>query len=76
MTLPHFTDAIAITPSDSTEYTPPLQYIFVGGNGDLTLLSNGRHTVVLTGLVAPVLIPAAARKVMAASTATLLVGFY
>lgn len=77
MALPKFTDGIAVTPSDTTEYVPIVQYIFVGGNGNLQLETNGGHTVLLTGLVAPVLIPAAARKIMATNTtATLMVAFW
>jgi hypothetical protein len=40
-----FRSAIAVTESDSTEYNPPADAIYVGGTGALTLTINGTDVV-------------------------------
>jgi hypothetical protein len=68
-------NAVAITPSDSTVYTPALVGIFVGGAGNLTIKSGGQ-TVLLTGVLAGQQLNVSINQVMATgTTATLLTGF-
>jgi hypothetical protein len=72
-----YSDGIAITTSDTTEYNPPLQAIFVGGAGSITIVTSGQHSVLLTTpIIGTVHRVPAARKVMATgTTATLMVGY-
>ena len=69
--------ATPITPSDTTVFSPALVALYVGGAGDLSLLLAGDDTAV-TIKAPPIgtVLNLAIQKVMAATTATLLVGFW
>ena len=71
-------DAIAITKSDSTEYTPKnggyLDALYVGGAGDVTVKTVGGTTVAFVGAVAGSIIPIQCQQVRNATTATNVVG--
>jgi hypothetical protein len=68
-------NAVPITPSDSTVYTPALVGIFVGGAGNVTIKSGGQ-LVLLTGILAGQQLNVSINQVMATgTTATLLTGF-
>ncbi len=65
---------VAITPSDSTVLTG-VRALWVGGAGNLALVAAGDSgTVTVSGVPAGTLLPIAVSKVMAATTATLIVG--
>lgn len=69
------TKGFAITPSDSTIFTDLTRYIWVGATGHLDVVLAGTDDVVVLGHVpAGTLLPLCVRKVMAATTATELVG--
>jgi hypothetical protein len=70
-------DAQAVTKSDTTVYSPPLNGVWVGGTGDVAILTPNNPTpVVFSAVPAGTLLPVQALKVMAtATTATLLAGF-
>jgi len=66
----------SITKSDTTVFAPT-RYIFVGGTGALAVVLAGDDTVLtLSAIPAGTMLPLCAIKVMAATTATLLVGLY
>lgn len=70
-------DAVAITKSDSTVYSPPLRAIYVGdGSACAVTLSpaSGGSDVVFSSEQPGATIPVAALKVKAATTCTTLVG--
>lgn len=72
-----FNNAVAITASDSTVYSPPLKAIYVGGVGDLTLDFYGAGTnIVIKAPPVGTLLRVVVRKVKAATTATLLIGLW
>ena len=62
------TDAVAITTSDSTTYDPPLRGLFIGGAGNVNVVTVAGNTVLFTGAIAGSIIPIACTKVMATST--------
>lgn len=65
---------VAITPSDSTVLTG-VRALWVGGAGNLALVAAGDSgTVTVSAVPAGTLLPIAVTKVMAATTATLIVG--
>lgn len=74
---PFFRKAVAITPSDVTVYEPPLQAIYIGGAGNLTVqLADGVTNITLTAPAVGSTHYLQARQVRAATTATLLVGMW
>lgn len=65
----------AITKSDETVYSPPLDAILVNGAGNLAVVDLAGNTVTITGVAAGALLPIAATKVMSTNTtATNIVG--
>lgn len=70
--------AVAITPSDSTEYNPPLRSVYIGGAGNLAVvLAEDSSAVTFTGLTVGIWHPMEVKKVMSTSTtATAVVGGY
>jgi hypothetical protein len=68
---------VAVTPSDSTDLGEP-RALWVGGAGDVAMrfTGSGATTVTLVGVPAGTLLPVAASKVMAATTATSIVALY
>lgn len=68
-------DSIAVTPSDTAVFNPPLSGIFVGGVGNLAIKNNQGQVITFTAVAAGTTIPAGAVSVMATNTtATLIVG--
>lgn len=68
-------DCVAVAPSATTIYTPPLNGIFVGGAGALEIVTPAGNTVTFTAVPAGTTIPVQASQVLAAATtATAIVG--
>lgn len=71
------TKLVAITKSDATDLTSSkLRALWVGGAGDVTViaLNDGTTPQTLTAVLAGTLLPIAVVKVMAATTATNIIG--
>lgn len=69
--------AFNITPNDNVDLVAYPRAIWVGGAGNLALVTTGGNTVTLQGIVAGTLLPIRAKKVLSTgTTATLLVGLY
>jgi hypothetical protein len=69
--------AFAITPSDSTDLAQATRGIYVGGAGNISLITIYGQTVTLVGVVPGTVIPVRANRIKATSTtATSLVGLY
>lgn len=70
------TGLVAITPADGTDLTSSkIRSLWVGGAGNLSLIAQGdTAAVTISGVAAGTLIPIAVKKVMGATTATLIVG--
>jgi len=66
-------DAEAITKSDTADNT--YSGIYVGGTGAVAVVTEAGTTVTFSGVPAGVILPIRVTKVLAATTATLLVGF-
>ncbi|HBY59942.1 MAG TPA: hypothetical protein DEH78_08965 [Solibacterales bacterium] len=61
----------AVTPSDSTTFSPVPRALYVGGTGDLTVIGAGDDTgtpVTFSTVPAGTLLPIAVSKVMATGT--------
>jgi hypothetical protein len=63
-----FRAGVALTPSDSTVYTPPLDALFVGGAGNLALTGVDGASYTLNGALAGTLYNISASKVLATGT--------
>lgn len=59
--------AVAVTKSDTTKLTPT-QALFVGGAGNVAVLTVGGETVTFTGVIAGSILPVRVTKVLAAGT--------
>jgi hypothetical protein len=72
--------SFTITPSDSVVFNPPLRYIWIGGQGStdtlVIMLESDTVPVTLAGVPTGVMLQLAIVKVMSATTATNIVGFY
>lgn len=72
-------DAVAVTPSDSAVFAPPLNGIYVGsiaGGATLTVITPAGNSVTFAAVVAGTVIPLQAKQIMATGTlATAIVGF-
>lgn len=70
--------AFSVTPSDSTVFTTPTRYIWVGGAGNLAVLMNGDTApVTMIAVKAGARLELSVQKVMLTNTtATNVVGFY
>lgn len=64
-----------VTPSDSTDLSGT-RALWVGGAGNLVVMAANDTVAVTLAVPAGVLIPVFARRVMAATTATLIVALY
>lgn len=71
-------DIIAVTPSDTTVYDPPLRGIYIGSEGDVAIVSeNGVAPVIFKNVPVAMILPVKARQVMSTGTdASELVGLY
>jgi hypothetical protein len=68
-------DAVAVTASDTTVFSPPLDAVWVGGAGNLAVKTAGGTTVTITGVLAGSIIPIACLQVRETNTtATSLTG--
>lgn len=69
-------DGVAITPSDVTDISNgPVRAIWVGGAGNVALVTLAGTTITFSGCTAGSVLPVMASRVMASNTtATLLVG--
>jgi hypothetical protein len=69
------TIAFPITESDVAEVSPPTRGLYIGGEGNITVvMAGGGDPVEFVGLAVGVIHPLQVRKVMAATTATSIVG--
>lgn len=66
-------DAVSITKSDTESNT--FSSIYVGGTGAVAVETEDGTTVTFSAVPVGVILPIRTRKVLAATTATLLVGF-
>lgn len=67
----------AITPNDSTDLTVTSRAIYVGGGGDIALITKGGSTITLAGAAAGSVIPIRAVRIKATgTTATSLVAIW
>lgn len=66
----------AITPADDVVLGLDLRALFVGGAGNLVLVDYDGNTATFTGVAAGTMLPIRPRRVLAASTATLIIGIY
>jgi hypothetical protein len=68
-----FANAVAITKSDTESNA--FGSIYVGGAGNVTVVTEEGTTVTFTAPPVGTILPIRTQKVMAATTATLLIGF-
>lgn len=74
---PQFENAVAVTKSDATVYSPPLSQLWVGGAGDVAVVMVGGQTVTFTAVPAGVMLPVRVTKVKSTGTsATNIVGVW
>jgi len=66
-------DAVEITKSDTANNA--FSGIYVGGTGAVAVVTEAGTTVTFSGVPAGTVLPIRTQKVLAATTATLLVGF-
>ncbi|ORE90779.1 spike base protein, RCAP_Rcc01079 family [Acuticoccus yangtzensis] len=68
-------DAFPITPNDSTDLTQAVRALYVGGAGDVNLITGNGSTVTFTGLTGSMVLPVTTTRVRASgTTATGIVG--
>lgn len=68
-------DALAITKSDTTIFNPPVRGLYVGGLGDVAVVTQDGSAVTFTAVPAGTYIPIGLQKVMSTgTTATNIVG--
>lgn len=73
-TMPGY-DAFTITPSDSVDLTHPARAIYVGGGGDISLVTLAGNTVVFTAVPQGTIFPMQAQRINSTNTtASLLKG--
>jgi hypothetical protein len=71
------TDAAAVTPSDGTDLTFVSKKLFVGGAGNLVVITAAGNTVTFTGVAAGTILPIRVSRVKATgTTATNIVAMY
>lgn len=69
--------AFTVTPSDTADLSTLPRALYVGGDGNLTVIMQGGQTVTLTAVAAGTLLPLRVRRVLATGTsATAIVGLY
>ena len=70
-------NALAITPNDDVDLDPPCQSVWVGGDGDVTVITFGGQTETYAGMKARDFVPVMVRRVLAdGTTATSLKGHW
>ncbi len=60
--------AEAVTPSDSVDLTYVCRALFIGGAGNLCVITSGGDTVLFTGVVAGTILPLRASRVKLTTT--------
>lgn len=72
------TVCLAVTPSDSTDLTySTCRAIYVGGDGDISLVDGNGATIVFTGVTAGSILPVQTARVNATgTTATSIIALY
>lgn len=60
--------AVAVTPDDDAALTTDARALFVGGAGNLTLITSGGDAVTFTGVPAGSILPVRTRQVKATGT--------
>lgn len=71
------TRAAAVTPSDGVDLTSAARALWVGGAGNVSLITTGGDTVTISGVAAGTLLPIRAARVRSTSTtATLIVALW
>lgn len=69
-------DGVEVTPSATTVFSPPLNGLWIGGLGDVQVVTPNGTTLVFSAVPAGTLLPIQAKQVLAAATtATLINGF-
>jgi hypothetical protein len=69
------TDAFAITPHDSTNFNENCRAIYIGGAGNIVVVTKAGNAVTFTGVLAGTILPVRAMRVNSTNTtATNLVG--
>ena len=63
-----FRTGVAVTPSDSTVYAPPLDALYVGGTGNLALTGVDGASYTLNGALAGTVYNIQVQKVLATGT--------
>lgn len=67
----------AVTPNDSTDLAIVPRALWVGGAGNIVMVTAGGDSITLSGITAGTLLPVRAKRILATSTtATLIVGLY
>lgn len=61
-------NAAAVTPNDSTDLAATSRAIYVGGAGNLAVITAGGQTVTFTGVPAGAILPIRASRVMLTNT--------
>ena len=70
-------DAAAVTPSDSTQISPVARALYVGGAGNIKLVTEEGTTVTFQGIVAGSVLPVKTTKVFSTdTTATYIVALF
>jgi hypothetical protein len=73
----HYSEVVDVTPSDTVDLVPGARALFVGGAGNLTIITREGRTVLFTSVAANTKIDVAAKRVMATGTvATLIQALY
>jgi hypothetical protein len=72
------TVCLAVTPSDSTDLTySTCRAIYVGGDGDISLVDGNAATIVFTGVTAGSILPVQTARINATgTTATSIIALY
>jgi hypothetical protein len=73
---PPLRNALAVTPSDATIFSPNLQAFYVGGAGTVVLVTPGGHTVTLTAPIVGTVYYIQCKQILAATGATLIIGLW
>lgn len=68
--------AVAITPSATDDLPVVSRAIYVGGTGDVTVIMKGGGSVTFSAVPAGAILPIRATRVLATSTATLMLNLY
>ena len=50
-------DAYAVTPSDSTNFSAPFRGVYVGGSGNIVIVTLGGNAVTFVGVAAGIILP-------------------